>query len=153
MEEHKIAVFPLPQNQLVDVALKQLPSEGILSQSNTGYVYVKVADDFIHRLFPLIEIPTKRLPDYFSNFEGNIGAHISVMYKGEKKENLPVAQLGKRVTFQKMRVCKASLNAKNYVVLLVKALELEQLRTQQGLGKKPIYQGLEVDFHITIAVY
>jgi len=149
----KLVLSSMPQHTVVEAVYQKLPDQGILCQSDTGYVYVKVADDIIYRLFPLIDIPTKQLPDYFSNSTNNVGAHISVIYEAELQENRTIAGLGKTIYFQKIGICKARLNAKNYVVLMVKALELENLRVQHGLSAKPIYQGFEVEFHITIASY
>lgn len=153
MEPSKLALMPFEQTALVKAAICQLPNTGILSQLDTGYLFLKVSDDFIHKLFPLIEISTKQLPDYFSAVKGHIGAHVSVIYPEEIRRVQIDGLLGKIIYFQKMHICQARLKEKNYLVIVIKSLELEYLRMQQGLSKKPIYQGFEVEFHITLANY
>lgn len=68
---------------LLKYAKKKLPLQGTLKQDNTGsYYYLKIHDDFIFKLFPLIKEPGLSIPDYFLP-RYDIGAHISVIYPEE----------------------------------------------------------------------
>ncbi len=152
MKHSKLIFSPILENNLIDTACLDIPNYGTLCQSDTGYVYLKVLDDFIHTLFPLVDIPGKQMPPYFSK-PTDVGAHISVIYREEYQENILVKDTGKRVCFKTEGLYRASLNTKNYIVLIIKAVELEHFRIQHGFSAKPVYQGFEVEFHITIATY
>ncbi|HJD63274.1 MAG TPA: hypothetical protein LFW14_07015 [Rickettsia endosymbiont of Degeeriella rufa] len=48
-----------------------------------NYAYLKISDDFIHKLYPLIaEHENLQKPGYFSE-QCNIGAHITITYPNE----------------------------------------------------------------------
>jgi hypothetical protein len=71
-------------NGLIKFATEHIPLQGVLAQTQDGFVYLKISNEFIYSLFPLLDVKEKKLPPYFSE-PYNIGAHISVIYKQEIK--------------------------------------------------------------------
>ena len=121
-----------------------LPSKGELKQKSDGYVYLKVSDDYIKKLFPMLKLPDYNSPDYFRSAEAP-GAHISVFYKDESNHIRDLNELGKTYNFkiEQLNV----VDRGTYIVLAVRSKGLEDLRKDYGLS--PLLHGH--DFHITIA--
>jgi hypothetical protein len=146
--------LPIPDKKVLNFAKENIPSTGILCQSK-AYVYLKIHDDFIHKLFPLLDFKEKQMPPYFSAAYNNVGAHISVIYTDEFQEIFTLKEVGMRVDFEildlyKMKVKTAFKNFSAFIVW-VRSQPLEHLRLQYGFPQKPVYHGVGVDFHITIA--
>ncbi|WBV65335.1 hypothetical protein PGH44_12590 [Legionella pneumophila] len=59
----------------------QLKSIGKVALSQNQLTYLKIHDEWIHELFPLLQNEQIRKPDYFGN--ESIGAHISIIYPEE----------------------------------------------------------------------
>jgi hypothetical protein len=132
---------------VVDYAKENLPLEGSLRMKSDGFVYVKVDDNYIHTLFPMLNLAEEgyREPPYFRSAQAP-GAHISVFYEDENV--FPEKELGKtyHFTLQKIIIVTPSKST-TYAVLQVDAPELEALREHYGL--KPKLHGHE--FHISLA--
>jgi hypothetical protein len=130
-------------NDVVLFAKTHLPTEGKLVQTSDGFAYVKVDDRYIHDLFPKLKAPGYGTPPYFSRKDAP-GAHISVFYENER---VVVSEVGKSFNFTlKDIVVVEPKKGVKYIVLMVNAPELEQLRQKYGL--KPKLNNHE--FHITI---
>lgn len=142
---------PIDEAGLMMAALQGVPLQGILHQTETGYVYLKVDDQFIHRLFPLLKTTEKKLPPYFEE-PYNIGAHISVIYKEETTNLQPIAEMGSTVNFNILDLCEIKMNEKIFFALIIQADELITLRKKYGFSEKPVYHDIPVDYHITVAM-
>ncbi|HHW3788005.1 TPA: hypothetical protein ACT9MN_002695, partial [Legionella pneumophila] len=59
----------------------QLKSIGKVAISQNQLTYLKIHDEWIYELFPLLQNEQIRKPDYFGN--ESIGAHISIIYPEE----------------------------------------------------------------------
>lgn len=132
--------------ETVELARETLPQEGILIlKDEKGFTYVKVDDDYIHALLPLLELEEEgfREPPYFRG-KNSPGAHISVFYEDE---NVIADEIGQtfHFTLEQIVIVKTSKNV-SWVVLQVKSPELEALRVKYG--KSPLLHGHE--FHITL---
>ncbi|WP_068471189.1 hypothetical protein [Candidatus Protochlamydia phocaeensis] len=133
------------QEEIVEAA-KQLPQSGILKQNPDGYVYLKVDDQYIHRLLPFVDEPGFHKPGSL-NRPSKVGAHISVMYKKEGQESRPIEELGKAYSFRIKDFRYVKSKGKTFAILELDAPELEQLRERYGLSPKLLGH----EFHITIA--
>ena len=127
-------------------ALQDLPSKGVLKQGPDGYVYLKIPDRYVYKLFPLVKEPGFTLPGHIRHHT-KVGAHISVMYKGEGAQISPIHELGRRYAFAPRRIRHVRSGAKEYIILDVQAPQLERIR--QGYGLTPKLRNHE--FHITLA--
>ena len=143
-----LKVIPLEFPEIKETAEKLAPT-GQLRQVD-GLVYLNIDNDYIHRLFPLIENTQFLKPDYFS--PNKIGAHVSVIYP---EENILCGSddLDRVHGFKIKNVCSATLNERNYFILTVASESLFHIREKYELPKMPIFKGYSVDFHITIGVY
>lgn len=130
--------------EIVTFAKANLPQEGVLKVGRDGYIYLKVDDDYIHRLYPLLQLRNFREPPFFRNAKSP-GAHISVIYKNE---NVIPDEAGKtfHFTLNKIVIVNPSREV-SYVILQVDSQELESLREKYGLPPK--LHGHK--FHITLA--
>lgn len=133
-------------SEVVEYARSHFPQTGVLVQKTDGYVYLKVDDDYIHKLFPMLGLEGEgyKEPPYFRSKEAP-GAHISVIYEAEE---VSPEEVGKTYTFtlENIVIVKPAWDT-YYAVIQVSAPELEALRAKYGL--KPKLQGHE--FHISIA--
>lgn len=142
--EVSCAVQPAWQ-EAVDYAKKNLPLEGKLLKNQSGFVYLKVDDNYIHTLFPLLKLKEEGFsePPYFRS-KRSPGAHISVFYVGEKV--IP-EELGRVFHFEPKQICFIKRSKKaSLVILQIESPDLENLRKKYGLSPK--LQGHE--FHITL---
>ncbi|KIA77204.1 hypothetical protein DB43_GS00100 [Parachlamydia acanthamoebae] len=131
---------------VVSYATEHLPLEGKLVGKSDGFVYLKVDDDYIRRLFPMLGLKEDgfRVPPYFRRIDSP-GAHISVFYADE---HITPEELGKTFHFipKKIVVLQLSKNT-SYAVLQVESPELEKLREKYGATPKLFGH----DFHISLA--
>ena len=133
-----------PWREIVVFAEKNLPLEGTLVQQPDGYAYVKVDDRYINDLFPKLHADGFEKPPYFRR-ENSPGAHISVFYEDER---VKASEVGKKYRFTLADILLVKTTKKvEYIVLQIKAPELEKLRQKYGLS--PLLKDNE--FHITIA--
>lgn len=166
--------YQLYQNHpALEFAKKNLFFSGVFlktvgKDNSTPYYYLKIEDDFIHALFPLLKDNTLLKPDYFST-EKSVGAHISVIYPEEIVANistsisssssdslsiskaLPISELNQTFNFDLSGLIDIQVFGKRIVALVVSSPELEKLRIQYGFPKKLNYHNLLVPFHITLA--
>lgn len=129
----------------------ELPCHGILKQAQlVPYVYLKVDDDFIHKLLPLMNDDNLLKPDdrYSKNA---IGAHISVIYSGEVESEINIAEIDQPFSFSITGLFDIEVFESHVFALLVSSRELIQLRQKYGFDERLNYHGLLVPFHITIA--
>jgi len=146
----------LDNSQLLNAAIA-LPNTGILKVDPIySYCYLKVHDDFIHTLFPMIGEENIQMPDYFSERTSFLGAHISLVYPNESKSkeiksDIMNDKIDHAHSFQVVSLIKAKVYSKIMVGLVVDAPSLEQIRKKYGLSSELNYNGVIVPFHITLA--
>ncbi len=141
---------PLDQPKILEYANQNLPLQGILKQTRSRYTYLQVDDRFIYDLFPLLIAPNKQMPLYFTQAYNHVGAHITVINEEEYVLDT-VDELGKQFSFIITGLHHAALELTSYFILSIESLELVKIRNQYGLSDIPIYRGIPVEFHITIA--
>ncbi|MBS0637620.1 MAG: hypothetical protein JSS12_08915 [Verrucomicrobia bacterium] len=126
-------------------AKQHLAHEGVLQRKSDGFVYLKVDDAYIRKLYPMLHLKDKgyRHPPYFRSPEAP-GAHISVFYVDEK---VSPQEIGKVFHFEPESIEIVRAGSGNYAILVVRSPELEALRKKYG--KSPKLHGHE--FHISIA--
>ncbi len=131
----------------IEAVIEKLPHSGVLKDSGRGFVYVKVDDDYIYKLFPLVKKAGYDIPPYFRRPDA-AGAHISVFYEEESKRLPDIQEIGRYFTFEPVKILEVYAGRGNfYIVLEVKSPELERLREKYGLS--PLLKGYP--FHISIA--
>lgn len=134
------------EEQALSIAQHELPHQGILTQKSDGYVYVKVNNQYIHNLFPLIKQPGFFKPDSVSR-PTQVGAHISVFYKNEVNRIGHISEIGRTYSFKPKGIRTVRNGSKEFIVLEVEAPQLEKLRTHYGVSPKLFNH----EFHITLA--
>lgn len=141
---------PLSNNEkeetIIHWAQNHLPQSGVLTENNDGFVYLKVDDDYINQLFPLLDNPAYVKPPYFRRLDSP-GAHISVFYVDERKQTGKIKEIGQKYSFKIKSIAYVPPKRPEYIVLELDSKELEALREKYGLS--PHLKGH--DFHITIA--
>lgn len=131
---------------IVKWAQHRLPHSGILTEKKDGFVYLKVDNDFINKLGPMLKDPAYTAPPYFRRGDSP-GAHISVFYVDERSQTGKIKEIGHRYEFEVRQLAAVPSKTQEYIVLQVYSPELERLRERYGLP--PLISGH--DFHITIA--
>lgn len=144
-------LIKINNENLINYAKTQLDNKGILHcTKKEPYCYLKISDDFIHKLYPFLPKMGVAIPNYF-NFAGAVGAHISVIYNQEMQQEILINELGNTISFTPENLYCIEVFNKRLVVLIVHALDLDSLRQKYGFPQKLNYHGLLVPFHITIA--
>lgn len=152
---HFTAEKPIPQahentiqnhEEVVQWAQEHLPHTGVLEEDHQGFVYLKVDDDYINKLYPLLKHRGYTKPDYFRRPNAP-GAHVSVFYIDERYRTGKIHEIGQTIPFTIKSLDIVPPTSHQYIVLQIEAPELEALRKKYGL--KPLLKGH--DFHITIA--
>lgn len=133
-------------DRAVEIAVHKLPSKGILKQGPDGYVYLKVPEKVVYKLFPYVKEPGFTLPSHIKRHT-KVGAHLSVFYKKEAARIGPIQELGQTYSFEPKRIRHVRAGAKEYIILEVYSPQLEQLRRHYGLAPKLMNH----EFHITLA--
>lgn len=136
-------------NQQLMKAASHLNTFGKLAISANKLIYLDVDDAYINKLYPLLNDPQIKKPDYFK--QDSVGAHVSVVYRDEDAffDN---KDLGKEYHFKIKELVIAEINLKNYYVLLLDSPMLRQLRVKYGLQEQLNFKNYLIDFHITIGV-
>ena len=67
--------------QLLNYIRVSLPKHGVLRRDEQGMVYVKIDNNYIHKLIEFIKAEGFKVPPYFG--EGLHGAHITVISSEE----------------------------------------------------------------------
>jgi hypothetical protein len=114
----KFTALNLPD--LLDAAT-HLPASGRLTLSKTNLTYLKIDDDYIHQLFPLLQNPQIQKPNYFAPHQ-----------------------------FIIKDVLAAELNAKKYYILAAESPSLLNLRRHYKLSDLLYFRGYSIGFHITV---
>lgn len=131
---------------VVQWADKNLPHAGILTEEKDGFVYVKVSDAYIHKLYPFLKMRAYTKPPYFRR-QDSVGAHITVFHTKERERTGPIHEIGRSYHFNLLRLSSVPSDTKKFIVLEVSAPKLNKLRQKYGL--RPLINNHE--FHITIA--
>lgn len=134
------------ESEIVQKAIYDLPNQGILKQAPDGYVYLKVPNNYVYRLFPLVKEKRFIIPSSIQRHT-KIGAHISVIYKKEASKIGPIKELGKSYSFLPKKIKHVRTGSKEYIILEVESPELETLRRRYGLSSRLMNH----PFHITLA--
>ncbi len=124
-KESSFSYQDIDNPKLFKHAKNKLPLSGILKQNALGtYYYLKVHDDFIFELLPLINATNLSAPDYFQP-ACNIGAHISVIYPEEMPlEKIKIDELEQSFSFEIMRLLKAFVFNKTVLLLSISSPSL-----------------------------
>lgn len=128
----------------VKYAQEKLPLEGQLVLNPDGFVYLKVDDNYIRTLFPMLNLKEEgyKEPPFFRR-KDSPGAHISIFYH---HEHISPTQVGQTFHFEPTKITIVRSKNKHFVVLQVNSPELEKLRESYGLSPKLFGH----DFHISI---
>lgn len=124
-----------PWQEVAEYAQVNLPQEGQLIVKSDGFGYIKVDDEYIHTLFPMLGLEEEgyKKPPYFRS-EDSPGAHISIFYVDE---NIAPEEVGQTFPFElKEIVIVRPSKSTSYVVFQVSSPELERLREKYGLEGK-----------------
>jgi hypothetical protein len=144
-----IGLIAAPCDDIKNYIFEKLPEYGILKQAESGFTYVELPDDYIHKLALFLKEEGYEEPDYFK--EGYHGAHISVIYTHEAKKYLfdEIEEIGSTIYFQIKR-CQKIDPLKDGIealyLVIVESPILDKIRKKYGLPKT------KFDFHITIGV-
>jgi hypothetical protein len=118
---------PAQVESILQFARDHIPRKGILKEHRDGFVYLKVSDDYIYQLFPMIKNSHYSMPAYFRRPNAP-GAHISVFYVDERSRTGKIHELGKVYRFKVSDLVFVPTKSQQYIVLEVDAPELEILR-------------------------
>ena len=146
MHKNELIFQKLDNPELIKAA-KSLKNEGIVLQDK-NYAYLKISDDFIHKLYPLIaEHEYLQKPDYFSE-KCDIGTHITIIYPNEQTvindQDINVIH-----PFEIEELAKTQIENKQYYVLKVSSPSLISLRKKYQLPPQLSFKGYNVGLHIT----
>lgn len=92
----------------------QLKSIGKVAISQNQLTYLKIHDEWIYELFPLLQNEQIRKPDYFGN--ESIGTHISIIYP-EENTTINPKELDQEHRFKIKNIIKANLELKKYYTI------------------------------------
>jgi len=132
--------------EALQYAQEMLPHKGPLRRTNEGFVYVKVPNDYILEVLPLLHVGKVETPAYFG--QGMVGAHITVISTEEAKgKTLTLPPMRTQIPFKIVNLSSVDLKndygSKRVYMFLVDAPELQQIRAANDLPPKV--------FHITVA--
>jgi len=133
---------------------KEVELFGTLKQQEDGFVYVKIDDNFIDGIFPLLADADIKKPPYFD--KDGIGAHISAITKDEieDKEIKEIKEIGKEIPFTFKEVYSTNPQGWDEMsrvwFVAVDIPELVKIRKKYGLPET--YENKGHEFHITVAV-
>lgn len=136
--------------RLLNYIMTCLPKYGILRRDERGLIYVKIDNNYIHKLIDFIKDEGFEVPPYFG--EGLHGAHITVISPEEVIYYAlgEVAECGQVIRFQP-KSCRVVhpptwASGEKAFLITVEAPELEKLREKYQLPKN------KYDFHITVGI-
>ncbi|HBY55981.1 MAG TPA: hypothetical protein DEG23_04115 [Coxiellaceae bacterium] len=127
-----------------------LAQNGKLMISDNNLVYLNIDDEYIHRLFPLLQNQQIKKPDYFTD-EKPVGAHITAIYPEENRK-IRKEELDQEHVFTVKDIVTAEIDTKTYYAILVDSSSLLQLRRRHGLSDMLCFKGYSIGFHITIGI-
>jgi hypothetical protein len=115
--------------------IKELTPSGKLAVTQNNLTYLKLDDNYIHELFPLITQPGIQKPDYFN--PGSEGAHMTVIYPEENK-TIKAEDLNQQHEFTINQIATAEI------------INKIDLRHRYQLPDLLGFRGYAIGFHITI---
>jgi len=132
---------------------KEVNLKGKLQQAPNGFTYLKIPNALINSLFAIVDEEDIVKPPYDQKKYNSIGAHVTVIYDEEVKENdLEIKEIGEEFNFTLGEFKSTHPDGWDEVeevyFVQIHSPELEALRKSYGLSKK--VSGHE--FHITVAV-
>ena len=147
------AIESMTLTKMAKSRLKSVPLTGTLKQTKDGFVYLKIPNNVINGLFACIDEENIQKPPYNIGKYKSIGAHISVMYGDEiKDEDVVIKEIGKDISFKLGKFYSTNPmgwdEMERVWFITVDSPELEKLRNKYKLSKK--LNGHE--FHISCAV-
>jgi len=127
----------------LDTALEKLPRRGNIKQTESGFLYGDVDNDYIHQAHLLIADKGLRKPNH------SAGAHISIIYP---EENSIIQQkiFEGVIEFKLDGLFSVDLFNKRYYVLKIISPTIKEIRKNYGLSEKLIFKGYQVYPHITV---
>jgi hypothetical protein len=138
------------ESSIVSYIQDILPIAGTLKEDFRGFIYLKIANEYITSIIPFFNDPSIDLPPYFSN-DFKDGAHIPICAIEEEKKLFSPLPLNEVFSFSITGCFKAAplYDIKNKYVwyLTVYSEELEKLR--KSIGLSPLLNG--ETFYITLA--
>ncbi|MBY0528993.1 MAG: hypothetical protein K2P51_02255 [Rhabdochlamydiaceae bacterium] len=144
--------------QVMQYAEQRLPHTGILEKTKEGLVYLKVSDDYINALLPLLKNNAVKAPPYFG--QGGIGAHVTLILPEEVdwSTHPQFPSWGTQIPFNISHFVSVvpegqppfpyTQKVNKLYLITLEAPALESLRLTAGLSPKILGR----DFHITIGV-
>lgn len=148
----------LNEPEALKYAEMNLSHVGTLHKTDKGFVYLKVSDDYITQILPLLHNKNLQPPPYFG--PGLVGAHVSIILPGELDWSHPpqFPSMGtefpfnishfKMVSSENQPSSPYTKKVDRYYFFTLEAPALELLRITAGLSPK--IDGH--DFHITVGV-
>lgn len=127
----------------------ELRTTGTLAITQTQLSYLKIDDDYIQQLFPLLGNPLIQKPNYFG--QDGCGAHITVIYP-EEGTKITNGEVGKICHFSIRDLVMAEIASYQYYVLMIDSPELTKIRKMHGLPDQLSFKDNLIGFHITIGV-
>ena len=133
---------------------KQVSLVGTLKKTKDNYVYLDISNNIMNGLYSMLPEADTEKPPYNNKGFNNIGAHISVIYIDEYKDNNleDIKEIGKEFKFKTGIVY--SVNPEGWKEMSeiwfmdVDSPELEKMRQEYGLPKFIDNH----NFHISFAV-
>lgn len=120
-------------------------------QSQGQYCYLKVDDQYIHSIYPLLtQHVLLKKPDYFTP-PNDIGAHISIIYP-EEQVTVQSKYNNQVHPFTINGLIKACYENTIYYALSITSPSLKKVRRQHLLHSNPTFKNQEIVFHITVGV-
>lgn len=142
--------LPAHSDRLLNYIFTRLPKHGILRRDERGLIYVKIDNNYIHKLIEFIKGEGFEVPPYFG--EGLHGAHITVISPEEVIYYAlsEITECGHVMRFQP-KSCKIVHpptwpSGEKAFLITIEAPDLEKLREKYRLPKN------KYDFHITIGI-
>jgi hypothetical protein len=133
---------------------------GKLKQTDDGFVYLDISNNFIHGFFPLLEEEEGiEKPPYFSKNKTcqGLGAHVSVISPDELEEfdeQPKIKELGEFIPFTVKQMYSTKPDGweemERVWFLAIDAPKLKKIRKKYNLPET--YKDKGHDFHITVAV-
>lgn len=139
----------------VDDVLTALPLLGCVQKIEPDYLFLKVDDNYIHRIQSLL---SKHLggkiqkPNYFSTKKNHVGAHVSIIYPEETRHSDFSHSIGEEVTFSVENVFSIDIERKRYYALRIHSEKLLAIREQSQLPNPLCFKQIPIGFHITVGV-
>jgi hypothetical protein len=135
-------------DQVLEFIETSLLRQGTLHKDARGMVYLKIDNNYIHRLIDFIKSEGFEIPPYFGS--GLHGAHITVIAAKETAE-YQVGEIAEQVVHFKPKECQIVHpptwpEGEVAYLITIEAPALDEVRQKYSLPKA------KFDFHITIGI-